>query len=468
MLRAMRESAASVLALALFFFVFLAGEYCFDTVMGDLVGSDSVVLAQGLILGASAVGFLAYAPLERRLPLGRGVPLVVGALLLACCLVVLPYVADPNVVQLVGCVAFLVLGIAGGAAHRVASVSFARGDCLARLVAVSYAGGLLLQYLTNNLVVDMAVESAILAVFGVALMACLWRAMAVLPIAGGEARAVPALPEEVASNLRRELIGVTVAVVLMTCLFGTLDNIVTMANSRGDVQLASWPRLFLAGSALLAGWLFDLRGRRFMSLLMFCMAMLSTVAILVLEGGGSALACTLIFFLSSGFYAVYLTTAFIGLAPLTGRPALWAGMGRTLNNACALAIALPSLALVGSGDVTWVLIVDLVLFVGIALSLFASMSAAAARGAAEAQLALREQTSPVDLAVRLTRFQEDNRLTAREREVLEPVVATEEPLKQVALDLGISLRMVQRHLSSIYEKTGTQTRAGLSKRFWED
>ena len=51
MLRAMRESAASVLALALFFFVFLAGEYCFDTVMGDLVGPDSVVLAQGLILG---------------------------------------------------------------------------------------------------------------------------------------------------------------------------------------------------------------------------------------------------------------------------------------------------------------------------------------------------------------------------------------------------------------------------------
>lgn len=45
------------------------------------------------------------------------------------------------------------------------------------------------------------------------------------------------------------------------------------------------------------------------------------------------------------------------------------------------------------------------------------------------------------------------------------VTASEEPLKQVAESLGITLRMVQRHLTSIYKKTGTQTRAGLTKVF---
>ena len=34
-----------------------------------------------------------------------------------------------------------------------------------------------------------------------------------------------------------------------------------------------------------------------------------------------------------------------------------------------------------------------------------------------------------------------------------------------AEELGISMRMVQRHLSSIYQKTDTQTRAGLTKAF---
>ena len=57
-------------------------------------------------------------------------------------------------------------------------------------------------------------------------------------------------------------------------------------------------------------------------------------------------------------------------------------------------------------------------------------------------------------------------LTPREEEVLHAVTADERPLKQVADDLGISLRMVQRHLTNIYGKTDTQTRAGLTRAFF--
>ncbi len=49
--------------------------------------------------------------------------------------------------------------------------------------------------------------------------------------------------------------------------------------------------------------------------------------------------------------------------------------------------------------------------------------------------------------------------------MLVAVTHDERPLKQVADGLGISMRMVQRHLSSIYQKNNTQTRAGLSKAF---
>ncbi len=75
-----------------------------------------------------------------------------------------------------------------------------------------------------------------------------------------------------------------------------------------------------------------------------------------------------------------------------------------------------------------------------------------------------EQQSPEE---RCAAFAERYGLTPREADVLAAVTADDRPLKQVATDLGVSLRTVQRHLTSLYNKTGTQTRIGLTKRFWE-
>ena len=55
--------------------------------------------------------------------------------------------------------------------------------------------------------------------------------------------------------------------------------------------------------------------------------------------------------------------------------------------------------------------------------------------------------------------------TPRGADVLCAVTRDERPLKQVDDNPGISLRMVQRHLTNIYEKTDTQTRTGLTKEF---
>ena len=78
-----------------------------------------------------------------------------------------------------------------------------------------------------------------------------------------------------------------------------------------------------------------------------------------------------------------------------------------------------------------------------------------------------ESPSPEKRQERLLAFAQEYQLTPRELDVLAAVTANEQPLKQVADDLGISLRMVQRHLTSIYEKTNTQTRAGLARKCWE-
>ena len=55
-------------------------------------------------------------------------------------------------------------------------------------------------------------------------------------------------------------------------------------------------------------------------------------------------------------------------------------------------------------------------------------------------------------------------LTNREQQVLAELVFTEKKNQQIADGLGISRRQLQTHISRIYQKTGTTTRAGLVMR----
>ena len=82
--------------------------------------------------------------------------------------------------------------------------------------------------------------------------------------------------------------------------------------------------------------------------------------------------------------------------------------------------------------------------------------------------AIAPQPAPLSEQEQLAAFAARYNLTPRETDVLKAITTDERPLKQVANDLGISLRMVQRHLTSLYQKTGTQTRTGLAMKYLEE
>ena len=62
---------------------------------------------------------------------------------------------------------------------------------------------------------------------------------------------------------------------------------------------------------------------------------------------------------------------------------------------------------------------------------------------------------------RLNLYAQHCSLTPRETEVLEKLLTTEDGVQEIADNLYISRRMVQRYIASIYEKTETKTRLGL-------
>lgn len=66
MTASLKTHAWELMALALFYFVFLGGEYFFDATLASFMSPADVVLNQGMILGASAVGFCCFEPFPER------------------------------------------------------------------------------------------------------------------------------------------------------------------------------------------------------------------------------------------------------------------------------------------------------------------------------------------------------------------------------------------------------------------
>lgn len=460
-----KQKTNALLALALFTFAFLAAEFRFDINVGLLTGAERVVLAQGFILGASVIGFIGYAPslgLARR----KGQPQAAANAAVPIAIMGLAQIqfpTEPLALEILGCVAFLGLGLLGAAAHHAFALAFQDDLKLATGAGAAYAAGILLQFALNLLDCSGIVELIILGAATIAISA--------LSATTQEANEGPSPTinpfVEPSHALAKQAYWSIALVMILACLFSTLDNVVTFSNAHGTIAVQTWPRLFLAASGLAAGIVFDLAERRYMGLVMLGVTVLSTISILAVEAGADPNLGLIVFYLSSGFFVTFFTATFTQLAPRMHAPALWAGMGRAVNNVCAFTTSGVSLALVTSGNVALIMIGAVVLLVAasaafVAAGLFRLPQTEQER---EHQKLAEEALAAPSIEEQRQVFIADHALTPREVDVLMAVTQDERPLKQIAEELGISMRMVQHHLSSIYQKTDTQTRAGLTKAF---
>lgn len=104
-----------------------------------------------------------------------------------------------------------------------------------------------------------------------------------------------------------------------------------------------------------------------MGIIIYCVMVMSTICIAVLEFAGPFLVGLIVFYLSAGFFAVFFTSGFMEIARHMKTPELWAGMGRAVNNITAAAIANPVLALLSSDSNLTVIVLVLVLFVAVSV-----------------------------------------------------------------------------------------------------
>lgn len=495
-----RNYIVAIAGLVVFNFLFLGTEYFFDNRMAELVSADRVVWAQSMILTVSAAGFLIYPVLKRyrNRRTGAIMQLVAGVI---CMLSIGMMTGDRSERSLMiwGCAFFLFAGMFGSKVHDLAAGILKNSSHMALMVGTAYAAGLLLQFINNNLITDSRVQASMLLAFVVVFVVLMDRL-----------RSEDEAEVQYNASIHPGLTcgALVCCVLLMTFIFAALDNIVTYYHAKGAIDVGEWPRLLLVLSGIFAGILFDLKKRRFMSLIMYCVTILSVICILVIGMGGSILAGLLVFYLAAGFFVVFFTTGFMEVSYYTRVPALWAGFGRAVNNIGAGVVGFVSTMLPhamsvnmdgnerngGMSPMLLASIVILILFVMISIAMFIYSSqlrvniieeqfereedmdglakedvsatvnsvydSVLQKHGIESKNVIKEPAG-MDAVDYFARFAEEYRLTDREQEVLRELLESDESVQDIAEKLYISRTALYKHISSLNEKTDTRSRIGL-------
>ena len=340
------------------------------------------------------------------------------------------------------------LGLLGEMVYFCMSAALADSNKMGRVMALGASAAVLLQYLLQEY----------------------WRITAGIPIALalGFCAAVylaerrpwewlteTCLPYEAPMPEKTRAIAGTLARLCLNalCLYamGTIyDRQMMLLNVHSgyeDYNLYAWPRLFLIAGYLLVGFLSDAGRGKLLSVATLCAALAALLNPVLFDDPAFYTVNMCLFYLYLGASVSYYNLAFWRVAPRTGWPELWAGMGRIVTNLFSALLTL-----------TPVSQLSMAAAIGVAVALFGVLLVSMAAGG---ELTLTRPAPPEAPERALERFCRSCRLTPREAEVLEKLLTTDDDLQRIADSLYISRRMVQRYVSSIYEKTETKTRLGL-------
>lgn len=369
--------------MALFNYIFLGTEYLFDNIVGD-IKPQSVVTAQSYILGASVLGFLFFAIIKKyinkKLKYGLlSAFIVVETLLFA----LIEYSESYGFVVITGCVMFALFGVMGSAVYYIASVYLKSNRNVASTIGLAYGLGIMFQFGDNNIVASKIARLIIFAIVLVVWIAIILNLYLEENAESQNEKSRKVKYEKTESknieckntasknaeykNSRITAIVLIITIMLMACIFSTLDNIVTYYHSKGIMDIGQYPRLLLAISGVVAGVLFDLKERKLMCLIMYSVTLLSTICMLVITMGEPFIIGLVVFYLSAGFFSVFFTTAFVNLSFEMKTPELWAGMGRATNNLCAVLMGTVFFSLFNSTNMLSNSIVIIILFVFVSI-----------------------------------------------------------------------------------------------------
>ena len=421
-----------------------AGEGYLDTEQRTLV----YYALQAFVIG----GFLLHALFDRLASGKRARNAVAyGAFgVFVVCVAVMLLVGPASLACVVASMAAaLCVGGIGGAAHLRMSMATVEGVRVARCMGIGSSVAVVLQYL-------LQIQWGPTPALPVFMLAATGLLLFVLPHMAPETGAEGS--GDVPPTLPRRIVFAVVtaaAFILFTCFYNEHIHHLMIQSDYASYTVYSWPRLMLVPGYLLFAAIGDRKGGRYVPITSLCIMLIALLNVVLIGEQGAYWLNMCLFYLAIAAFTSYYLLTFWRLAPGTRNPALWAPFGRMLDSAMVLAAgainlsALPMPVVVGL-DIAGVALVIVMMALDGDFNL------------AEAPTASEEPAPTLEERVRM--LAAECGLTDREQEALEALVLTEGTNQQIADSLHISRRQLQRHVSSIYEKTGAANRAGLVMR----
>lgn len=444
----------SVALFTLYIFVFLLTEFTVNIKCGEILGPEKVVSIYSIGIICTSLGYISFFLTQRivRNENKRRILIVMLTILFMASTVGFLSVGKSIAFVALSLIALLLFGYIGGFAHYTISLFLFNMTCSGKVIGLSIALATLMQFAVQNLpirekILEISILLSIIAIIYLALKPIKdWMFENPLPYA----------EKPVITSKQLWIPAVTVA--LMSLCFGLGDGLVTWLHASGAVNISSFTRLMYALGIIVAGIIADVKNRKYLPLSVLCMLVLASAMALFLEEGNTASnnAYIVVMYLFAGFYVMYLTITFVDVAPMTGDAAMWAGMGRVIRGpfiALTAMLSGPMFARLGPNGIA---------VSGICLAIITLILLVISGGLMPHQQAFPTRQSKNNME----EFVKECNLTPRESEIMVLLLDGDTTNKDIAGDLCISLRVLERYISSIYEKAEVQSRIELVNKFY--
>lgn len=442
---------------ALCFFSFMLTEAVINERCAVILGSGAVNRLYTFGLVCTGLGFLSFSLLRRicKAEKARKAALIViGALCLIAAAALLT-VKQPAPFLVSAAAALLLTGHIGGCVYYNTAMYFAGSRYTGRMLGAGMAAAILLQFVVQKLAAQSVVFMLSLLLSAAIVMYFIIRAPEDWILEN------PLPYSSDIGNSPKTAAALIAAVVLMSLVSGMIDSVLTAMHAEQTYDVYGAVRLFYALGLVLAGAVADFRERSWLPIATVCVILLSSICMFFLSDEAGYFAGAALMYLYSGFYVIFFTVTFLDGAPKSRCPELWAGMGRIVRSFSVAAAVLPSLAAYDAWGSTMLAAGSCVASIGVLLALLPQIGRAVSGPAQDERRGDDPDKQELSPQERLERYANRCSLTPRETEVLEKLLTTDDDLQGIAGSLFISRRMVQRYVTSIYEKTGTKSRLSL-------
>ena len=439
---------------ALCFFSFMMAEAMTNSRAAELLGAEYVNTVYAIGLLCTGIGFLSFSALRRLFKserLRKSVICIVGIACIVFCCVFL----TTNHIGLFASFAGLALvscGHIGGCVYYHHAMTFLGSPYIGRATGIGMSIAILLQILIHNLIVSKAVFIISIAISILLVLFIIFR----LP---KDWMLENPLPYSSENKTDKKTAGILIAAVaLMSLVSGTMDAVITFFDAAGELNVYYGVRLFYALGLLAAGFLTDIQNKKYLPLATACIILLSSASTALLGSKAGSYTGIALMYLYSGFYVIFFTVMFCDFAPKTRHPEFWSGMGRVVRCIFVSLTVIPVMQIYEAAGSAALVVISCALSVVLLLVLLPYIVSTLKK---EPEIQA-ETPSHEEL---MQRFAKLYALTPRETEVLEKLLSTEEGVQEIADGLFISRRVLQRYISSVYEKTGTKSRIGLFQNY---